>query len=221
MTLSSSAHPLDDPRCQGRRDDADQADAADHQQHGDDPAGVGHRIHIAVADGGDRRDRPPQRLAEGVDGRASAGIALCRRRPARRCRSTARHPTRCRRRSGPGMRLRSPSAAPRSEQAGATSEVAAAVAASRSEVEQVAQKPVPPATDDKAKSDNIIHHETPPDGPVAARTMCAFTPLRLDSTCLENKTRSGQRPRPATIRHAAPTAAAWFRCPCREVSPLR
>ena len=60
-------HTLDDPRREGCCDNSDETDPADHQQHGNNSAGVGNRVDVAVADGGHRCDRPPQRLSEGVD----------------------------------------------------------------------------------------------------------------------------------------------------------
>ena len=43
---------------------AEQRDAGHHQRRRHEPSLGGHRVAVAVADGGDRRDRPPHRLAE-------------------------------------------------------------------------------------------------------------------------------------------------------------
>lgn len=57
----------DQPGGDGRGDHAEQADPRDHQRGRDEATGRRHRVVIAVADGGDRGHRPPQRRPAGLD----------------------------------------------------------------------------------------------------------------------------------------------------------
>jgi hypothetical protein len=54
---------LHEPRGDGRRDDAEQSDAGEHQADGDDPTLSGDRKPIAISDGGDRGAGPPEGVA--------------------------------------------------------------------------------------------------------------------------------------------------------------
>jgi hypothetical protein len=58
----------------GGGQDADQADAGEHEDHGHAPAAGRNRVLVAVAHRGDSDRRPPQRVAEVVD--VSAGGVL-------------------------------------------------------------------------------------------------------------------------------------------------
>jgi len=57
------------------RERADDPDAGEHHEHGNDPAEPGDRVPVAVSHGRDRDDRPPQRVATGGDVRIG-GAAL-------------------------------------------------------------------------------------------------------------------------------------------------
>ncbi len=72
---------LDQPRGEGAGDHTEHADAAEHQAGGDEATLTGDRVHVAVPHGGDRRQRPPDGVAEGLD-RARADRARRRGWPA-------------------------------------------------------------------------------------------------------------------------------------------
>src|ERR1700730_3581199 len=58
---------LHDPRSQRRSHDTDQTDTADHQRDGAHAPPASDWREVAVTDGGDGRDRPPERIAERRD----------------------------------------------------------------------------------------------------------------------------------------------------------
>ena len=62
----------DEPRGEEAGEHAEEADAGAHQDAGDEAAFGGDRIVVAVADGRDRRQRPPDRVFGGLDVRAGA-----------------------------------------------------------------------------------------------------------------------------------------------------
>jgi threonine aldolase len=73
--LARAPQVLHEPARDRRGHHAEQGDPGDHQRPGHDPALERHRVAVAVADGGDRRDGPPHRVPERGDGRA-LGVAL-------------------------------------------------------------------------------------------------------------------------------------------------
>jgi hypothetical protein len=58
---------LEEPRRDRRGHGAEDRDAGEHQAARDEAALDGHRVEVAVADGGDRREHPPQGVAERRD----------------------------------------------------------------------------------------------------------------------------------------------------------
>src|SRR6478609_6577371 len=68
--VEAAARPAEEGVRQEARQDAEDPDAHGHRRHADHPALRGHRIAIAVADGSDRDEGPPERVAAGLDVRA-------------------------------------------------------------------------------------------------------------------------------------------------------
>ena len=67
LDLLDVLDPLHQPGRERRRHHADHPDAADHQPARDEPALGRGGVHVAVPHGGDRRQRPPERVAEALD----------------------------------------------------------------------------------------------------------------------------------------------------------
>jgi hypothetical protein len=58
---------LDEERRNIRREHAEQGNASQHQERCDPASGRSHGERVAIPDGRDRGNRPPQRIPEGVD----------------------------------------------------------------------------------------------------------------------------------------------------------